>query len=140
MRQDFIRPRLVLLTTLLPDGETGVAAMRAALGGGDVASVIIDAAGRDADSFQRFAEGLVPMIQEAGAAAIVADDTRCAGRVKADGLHVTGGVIYLSVVALRVLSGFYDRKGTYETVEIAGLYWHFVDLVWVFIFALFYLW
>jgi thiamine-phosphate pyrophosphorylase len=60
MRQDFIRPRLVLLTTLLPDGEPGVAAMRAALGAGDVASVIIDPAGRDADSFQRFAEGLVP--------------------------------------------------------------------------------
>jgi cytochrome c oxidase subunit 3 len=56
------------------------------------------------------------------------------------GLHVSGGVIYLTVVALRVLSGFYDRKGTYETVEIAGLYWHFVDLVWVFIFAFFYLW
>jgi cytochrome c oxidase subunit 3 len=49
-------------------------------------------------------------------------------------------VIYLSVVAWRVLSGFYDRKGTYETVEVAGLYWHFVDLVWVFIFAFFYLW
>jgi cytochrome c oxidase subunit 3 len=56
------------------------------------------------------------------------------------GLHVSAGVIYLTVVALRVLRGFYDRKGTYETVEIAGLYWHFVDLVWVFIFALFYLW
>jgi cytochrome c oxidase subunit 3 len=56
------------------------------------------------------------------------------------GLHVTGGVIYLSVVATRVLNGFYDRKGTYETVEVAGLYWHFVDLVWVFIFAFFYLW
>jgi cytochrome c oxidase subunit 3 len=56
------------------------------------------------------------------------------------GLHVSGGVIYLTVVAYRVLSGFYDRKGTYETVEIAGLYWHFVDLVWVFIFAFFYLW
>jgi cytochrome c oxidase subunit 3 len=56
------------------------------------------------------------------------------------GLHVSGGVIYLSVIAYRVLSGFYDRKGTYETVEIAGLYWHFVDLVWVFIFAFFYLW
>jgi cytochrome c oxidase subunit 3 len=56
------------------------------------------------------------------------------------GLHVSAGVIYLAVVALRVLNGFYDRKGTYETVEIAGLYWHFVDLVWVFIFALFYLW
>jgi len=56
------------------------------------------------------------------------------------GLHVTCGVIYLTIVALRVRSGFYDRKGTYETVEVAGLYWHFVDLVWVFIFAFFYLW
>jgi len=56
------------------------------------------------------------------------------------GLHVSAGVIYLSVVAWRVWSGFYDRKGTYETVEVAGLYWHFVDLVWVFIFAFFYLW
>jgi cytochrome c oxidase subunit III len=56
------------------------------------------------------------------------------------GLHVSGGVIYLAVVAMRVLNGFYDRKGTYETVEVAGLYWHFVDLVWVFIFAFFYLW
>jgi cytochrome c oxidase subunit 3 len=56
------------------------------------------------------------------------------------GLHVSCGVIYLCVVAKRVLTGFYDRKGTYETVEVAGLYWHFVDLVWVFIFAFFYLW
>jgi cytochrome c oxidase subunit 3 len=56
------------------------------------------------------------------------------------GLHVSAGVIYLSVVACRVLRGFYDRKGSYETVEVAGLYWHFVDLVWVFIFAFFYLW
>ena len=56
------------------------------------------------------------------------------------GLHVSCGVIYLLVVAKRVASGFYDRKGTYETVEAAGLYWHFVDLVWVFIFAFFYLW
>jgi cytochrome c oxidase subunit 3 len=56
------------------------------------------------------------------------------------GLHVSAGVVYLTIVALRVWNGFYDRKGTYETVEIAGLYWHFVDLVWVFIFAFFYLW
>jgi cytochrome c oxidase subunit 3 len=56
------------------------------------------------------------------------------------GLHVSAGVIYLSVVARRVWTGFYDRKGSYETVEITGLYWHFVDLVWVFIFAFFYLW
>jgi len=56
------------------------------------------------------------------------------------GLHVSAGVVYLTVVAMRVWTGFYDRKGSYETVEIAGLYWHFVDLVWVFIFAFFYLW
>ena len=57
------------------------------------------------------------------------------------GLHVTGGVIYLLVVAFRVKNGFYERRGNnYEIVEIAGLYWHFVDLVWVFIFAFFYLW
>jgi len=56
------------------------------------------------------------------------------------GAHVTAGVIYLLVVAKRVMTGFYDRKGSYDTVEICGLYWHFVDLVWVFIFAFFYLW
>jgi len=56
------------------------------------------------------------------------------------GLHVSAGVIYLSVVAIRLLRGRYERRGNYQIVEIAGLYWHFVDLVWVFIFAFFYLW
>ena len=56
------------------------------------------------------------------------------------GLHVTAGVIYLMVVAVRLLRGRYERSGNYQIVEIAGLYWHFVDLVWVFIFAFFYLW
>lgn len=56
------------------------------------------------------------------------------------GLHVSAGVIYLLVVARRVKMGRYERSGNYQIVEIAGLYWHFVDLVWVFIFALFYLW
>lgn len=54
------------------------------------------------------------------------------------GLHVTAGVIYLLIVATKVRKGHYEKKG-YEIVEIAGLYWHFVDLVWVFIFAFFYL-
>ncbi len=54
------------------------------------------------------------------------------------GLHVSGGVIYLLWVARRIWVGYYDKKG-FEIVEIAGLYWHFVDLVWVFIFAFFYL-
>ena len=56
------------------------------------------------------------------------------------GLHVTVGVIYLITVAVRLLRGRYERAGSYQIVEIAGLYWHFVDLVWVFIFAFFYLW
>jgi cytochrome c oxidase subunit 3 len=56
------------------------------------------------------------------------------------GLHVSAGVVYLTTVALKVWRGDYERSGNYEIVEIAGLYWHFVDLVWVFIFAFFYLW
>jgi cytochrome c oxidase subunit 3 len=55
------------------------------------------------------------------------------------GLHVSIGVIYLLVVAFKVQRGDYESRG-YEIVEITGLYWHFVDLVWVFIFAFFYLW
>ena len=55
------------------------------------------------------------------------------------GLQVSAGVIMLLIVASKVLRGHYDKRG-YEAVEIAGLYWHFVDLVWVFIFAFFYLW
>ncbi|WP_132523679.1 heme-copper oxidase subunit III family protein [Rhizobium sp. BK376] len=65
------------------------------------------------------------------------------------GTHVTIGVIFLLVIARKVWRGdfeqqrrgfFTSRKGNYEVVEITGLYWHFVDLVWVFIFAFFYLW
>ncbi len=56
------------------------------------------------------------------------------------GLHVSAGVIYLSIITFKVNRGDYDRSNNYEAVEIAGLYWHFVDLVWVFIFAFFYLW
>ncbi len=55
------------------------------------------------------------------------------------GLHVSAGVVYLAVVAWRVWRGRYEKQG-YDIVEITGLYWHFVDLVWVFIFAFFYLW
>jgi len=55
------------------------------------------------------------------------------------GLHVSAGVIYISVIARHVHQGKYQKKG-YQIVEVTGLYWHFVDLVWVFIFAFFYLW
>ncbi len=65
------------------------------------------------------------------------------------GTHVSIGVIFLFIVTRKVWRGEYDnesrgfftsRKGNYEHVETMGLYWHFVDLVWVFIFAFFYLW
>ncbi|WP_035416380.1 heme-copper oxidase subunit III family protein [Ferrimonas kyonanensis] len=56
------------------------------------------------------------------------------------GLHVSIGVILLLVVANRVRRGDYLASGDYGIVETTGLYWHFVDLVWVFIFAFFYLW
>ncbi len=65
------------------------------------------------------------------------------------GTHVSIGVIFLIVMAVKVLRGSLDdgragfltgRRGRYEMVETLGLYWHFVDLVWVFIFAFFYLW
>ena len=55
------------------------------------------------------------------------------------GLHVSAGVAYLIIVAGRIRKGKYDNTN-FEIVEITGLYWHFVDLVWVFIFAFFYLW
>ena len=55
------------------------------------------------------------------------------------GLHVSAGVVYLLIIAWRIHKGKYDNTN-YEIIEILGLYWHFVDLVWVFIFALFYLW
>lgn len=65
------------------------------------------------------------------------------------GCHVSIGVIFLLIVARKVWRGDFDHerrgffttmKGRYEIVESLGLYWHFVDLVWVFIFAVFYLW
>jgi len=65
------------------------------------------------------------------------------------GTHVSFGVLFLIITAIKVLRGDLDketpgfmtgRKNRYEMVETVGLYWHFVDLVWVFIFAFFYLW
>ena len=45
------------------------------------------------------------------------------------GLHVSIGVIYLSIIAKRVFEGRYERLDDYQIVEVAGLYWHFVDLL-----------
>lgn len=51
------------------------------------------------------------------------------------GLHVLSGVIALTGIAVRALRNRYSASG----IEVAGLYWHFIDVVWVFVFAFFYL-
>ncbi|TDI59015.1 MAG: bb3-type cytochrome oxidase subunit IV [Alphaproteobacteria bacterium] len=81
-------------------------------------------------------EGIRPWANDFGAAQFGATFFMITGF---HGMHVTVGVIYLLIVATRVLRGKYEHTD-YEIVEITGLYWHFVDLVWVFIFAFFYLW
>jgi cytochrome c oxidase subunit 3 len=55
------------------------------------------------------------------------------------GFHVFSGVIINIVILINVLKGTYERRGHYEMVEKGGLYWHFVDLVWVFVFTFYYL-
>ncbi|MCS7073987.1 MAG: cytochrome c oxidase subunit 3 [Bacteroidia bacterium] len=55
------------------------------------------------------------------------------------GFHVTTGVILNIIVLVLVLDGYMDKIGHYDLVEKVGLYWHFVDLVWVFVFTFFYL-
>ena len=49
------------------------------------------------------------------------------------------GVVINIIIFFNVLVGTYERRGHYEMVEKVGLYWHFVDLVWVFVFTFFYL-
>lgn len=55
------------------------------------------------------------------------------------GFHVFSGVCINIVIFIMVLQGVMERRGHYEMVEKVGLYWHFVDLVWVFVFTFFYL-
>jgi cytochrome c oxidase subunit 3 len=55
------------------------------------------------------------------------------------GFHVTIGVSLLFMAYYQTVMGVYERRGHYDMVEKVGLYWHFVDLVWVFVFTFFYL-
>lgn len=55
------------------------------------------------------------------------------------GFHVFSGVVINIIMLLNVMNGVYRKRGHYEQIEKAGLYWHFVDLVWVFVFTFFYL-
>ena len=55
------------------------------------------------------------------------------------GFHVFSGVLINILIFFNVLLGTYEKRKSYEMVEKVGLYWHFVDLVWVFVFTFFYL-
>jgi cytochrome c oxidase subunit III len=55
------------------------------------------------------------------------------------GFHVFSGVVINIIMFVMTSKGVFDRRGHYEMIEKAGLYWHFVDLVWVFVFTCFYL-
>lgn len=90
------RCRVVLTAPPLADGDALVRLLSQALSGGDVASVFLDPTGLDDATFQSVAEKAVPVIQEFGAAAIILNDTRTAGRVGADGIHLEGKLAELA--------------------------------------------
>jgi len=85
------RCRLVLIAPPEESGAAFAARLEAALGGGDVASVILPMHDMDDAAYQKHLEACVPIAQAHDVAAIVAGDTRAFGRVKADGLHVDSG-------------------------------------------------
>lgn len=55
------------------------------------------------------------------------------------GMHVFSGVVLNVIIFYNIVVGTYERRGHYEMIEKVGLYWHFVDLVWVFVFTFYYL-
>jgi cytochrome c oxidase subunit 3 len=55
------------------------------------------------------------------------------------GFHVFSGVVINIIIFFMALKGVFEKRGHYEMVEKVGLYWHFIDLVWVFVFTFFYL-
>ena len=55
------------------------------------------------------------------------------------GFHVFSGVVINVIIWINTIRGTYEKRGHYEMVEKTGLYWHFVDLVWVFVFTFYYL-
>jgi thiamine-phosphate pyrophosphorylase len=84
------RCRLVLILPQAEDGELLARKLEEALAGGDVATVIVPQHDLNDQQFQSFAERVVPMVQDAGGAVLIAGDSRIAGRAKADGLHMHG--------------------------------------------------
>ena len=82
------RCRLVLIAPSSGEIADLTAAVDSALGGGDIASMIIPVGNRDEASLQKLGEALLPLAQAKGVAVMIENDTRIAGRIKADGVHL----------------------------------------------------
>lgn len=95
------------------------------LAAGDVASLILYSEENDENSFQKHAQALVPVIQNAGVAAIIAEDSRIAGRVKADGLHIETNMDDLKEAINKhqssMMVGFANLKDRHSAMQIGEL-------------------
>ena len=104
-------------------------------------------AGIDFPGFRLNNEGFIQrkFITDSGVAAVQENGPKAFGALfffitGFHGFHVFSGVVFLLIIMLNAGGGLYAaRKNGYEMVEKIGLYWHFVDLVWVFVFLVFYL-
>lgn len=119
------RCRLVLIAPEIEEADRLAQVVGDALRGGDVASVIVSQRGLDERRFQLLAEAVVPVIQAAGAAALIAGDSRTAGRARADGIHVTGGAEALGEAMERfspkLIVGGGSAKTRHAALEIGEL-------------------
>lgn len=91
----------------------------------------------NAETLKEFFEGNVPLAQQQMTAHQFANLFFTITGFH--GFHVFSGVIINIIITINVLAGTYEKRGSYLMVEKVGLYWHFVDLVWVFVFTFFYL-
>ncbi len=123
------RPRLVLVVpSPSSEGHTAdtlLATLDKALTAGDIASVILDNGKTDEASFQAFATLAVGKIQAAGAAAIILNDTRTAGRVGADGVHIEGSLADIADAVERytpkMIVGTGNVKERHTALEVGEL-------------------
>jgi thiamine-phosphate pyrophosphorylase len=116
------RCRIVLIAPPAASADELVERLGNALSGGDVASVLLPPYDADETLFQAIAEAAVPVIQKAGAAAIIVGNTQIAGRVKADGLHVEGPVADIAANVARfspkMIVGTGNIKNRHTALEI----------------------
>ncbi|TPW27590.1 thiamine phosphate synthase [Pararhizobium mangrovi] len=109
------RCRLVLIAPAIEEPEELARVVADALRGGDVASVILPAYALGPRAFQDAMAVVVPLVQKAGAAAIVVDDSRTAGRVGADGIHLTGDAASLAEAVERFQPSWIVGGGNAKT-------------------------